>query len=247
MKKNIVTIGILSLFLGSSFAFFFYEKYKVSESSLGKELLLIHETWLRPTVMFHASVNKNIDVFEPRSISTRSKQEGDVIFASADISYASRFMTIKRWTDNVCKKGSFDHGPYYMIIKNKDLFLEEDKGGAIYVLPAENFCYDLAFKKVTRKEWLKTGKHKGYGSLSEWVSKEAVKPLYKIEFKSTFDAMIDLGVQVYFVDDDKFKEINSLWGKSDNTELRKYLMELPSENQKMKKNAIPLFDYTKFN
>ncbi len=98
--------------------------------------------------------------------------------------------------------------PYILISKDRDAFIEEDKGGVIYELPSEGFSFDP---------------HKGMGE-DEWTHKGAVQPTSKQEYSSALDAMIEQGVQVYFVDQATFQRFR------EDAE-GKMFDELTSENQ----------------
>ena len=80
-----------------------------------------------------------------------------------------------------------------------------DKGGTIYVIPSDTFNLYRGF---------------------EWYSKKSVKPIKKIIVKSGLEAMIDRGVQVYFVSGDRFKKLRE---GADNITVLKGVV---SENEK---------------
>ncbi|MFH1643599.1 MAG: hypothetical protein ABIA74_00280 [bacterium] len=188
----------------------------------GKNIFYIKDTFIKPRVLFHASKNKNIKVLEPKQIHGRSKEEGKLVFATTHIGFASIFMS--RHEDSWQKSGSFDNGPFYFICSDKERFLKEDIGGAIYVLSSKDFYADLT---------------KGI-RINEWVCRHVVKPLTKLEFDSTLNAMMSFGVQVYFVDKEAFNEIKTVKDYG-----RKIIMNLKSENEKKGINPMPLFDYNK--
>jgi len=79
-----------------------------------------------------------------------------------------------------------------------------------------NFTIDPRFAKSTK----------------EWTSKVPVKPLSKTEYQSGLEAMLGVGVQVYFVDKNIFRKIK-------NSEDHGYsiLRTLKSENQKEGRNV----------
>ena len=125
----------------------------------------------------------------------------------------------------VCHQVSFDSGPVIMACKDKENLLKQDKGGAIYILPSDNF---FTF-------------YRGWDT-TIWVNKKDVKPLNKLEFGSAFKTMMNFGVQLFFIDDKTFEEIRE---SKDNG--RQILMKLEkenkSENNKFGINPMPLFDY----
>ncbi len=219
--KNI-SLLVLSFALGCLF-FYLLLPFLPLKYEPRKNIFYKNDTFIKPRILFHASKDKNIKLLEPREIKRRSKDEGAVIFSTPHIGFASIFMS--RHDDRWTKSGSFDSGSFYLICKDKDRFIKEDDGGAIYCLPSDCFYADCC---------------KGMG-ISEWVSKEAVKPLHKLEFDSTLDAMMSFGVQVYFVDEKIFDQI-----KRDKDHGRKIIMNLKSENEKRDINPMPLFDYSKY-
>lgn len=147
-----------------------------------------------PKYLYHASPNRNLKVLKPRKESFRNENEGPVVFATPEMSYASCFLVntsdswvkISRWSDNPNKKG-----PWYFICSDKERFRNEDIGGAIYTLPPEGF---------------KTDPDKGTGT-AEWISKESVTPIGKTVYESALEAMISNGVQVVFTDRETMKKI----------------------------------------
>jgi len=233
--------------------------YNVVENTLSKTLKMgVHtistkDTYVQPDVFFHGSPDRTLEILEPREISPRNKSEGEVVFATPHMAHASIFMLDKRASgvkDVAIRVGSFNRGPTFCLCNNREKFLACDKGGAIYVLPAHNFYYDLGYKGITRNEWIKMSydqRLESMGSLCEWANKKSVKPLYKLEFDSTLQAMLSLGVQVFFVDNNQFKEITAAFKDSENPEKRRRLfMTLESENKKRGINDRPLFDYSKY-
>jgi hypothetical protein len=167
----------------------------------------------KPEFLYHASSNKNISEFEPRKEKVRDPEEGSVVFATPDLALASAFL-MKELDDSWSHKGNID-GVSYVAINDRDLFNKLDKGGAIYKLPGNSFSCDIK---------------KGMGEL-EWTTKECVSPVDKVEYSSVLEAMLNNGLQVYFVDKDAFNKINSLKMPDDVVELINILRSLKSENQ----------------
>ncbi|HRV76345.1 MAG: hypothetical protein H6799_01205 [Candidatus Nomurabacteria bacterium] len=147
----------------------------------------------KPNVLYHASSNKDIEVFEPRANGVRDMSEGPVVFATPDKAFASIFLVktngkwakISRWTSNGVTT------PWHLIVKGKRKFKRRDHGGAIYHLPSESFTFDP---------------DKGVGG-SEWTSRSEIRPSGKDLYDSGFRAMIDYGVEVYFVGRLTFRKI----------------------------------------
>jgi hypothetical protein len=140
----------------------------------------------KPRVLYHASSNRSIVEFEPRAITIRDPEEGSVVFATPDFAMTTCFIVNYPFVQS----GAFN-GMHYAVIADKEKFLEADTGGAIYTLPSATFQNDP---------------EKGLGD-KEWTSKELVKPSEKVEVTSGLEAMLDNGVQVYFVDKQQYNEI----------------------------------------
>jgi hypothetical protein len=166
---------------------------------LGGELL---RSKLAPAdVIYHGSDNSNITLFEPRKEHVRDPKEGAVVFATPSIRLASCYLF--RWDDswvhqsitwNDSNKADYD---VYMVISDRERFEKQDKGGSIYLLPSKSFDFD---------------EKKGLG-IYEWTSKEKITPLTQIKFVSSLEAMKTLGVKLYFVNADQFKEYRRLPGE----------------------------------
>ncbi len=167
----------------------------------------IKQESLKPEFLFHASPNRSIDEFEPRAVSVRDPREGPVVFGTPSKEGASMF--IVNTDDNWTKKARFN-GVYVTVISDKERFLASDHGGSIYTLPSGAFYMDKT--KV--------------GGRNEWVSKEPVKPTRREDYESGLQAMLELGVQVYFVDEAKFQEIKNAPDHG-----FKAISELKSENE----------------
>ena len=173
--------------------------------------------------LYHASANKSVKILKPQRKSFRDKDEGEVIFATPDLAYASCFLVpgtseewikISRWSKNPKKQG-----PWHFICGNKEKLLKQDKGGAIYVLPYDNF---------------KTYQNKGAG-IAEWVSKKEVIPYKKIKYDSALKAMLNNKVQVIFTNMDVIRKINK-----SNDHGFSIAKNLESENKKTGYNYIPI-------
>lgn len=135
----------------------------------------------KPTRLYHASANPNINIFEPRELRTRGLNEGPVIFATPDIAYASCFMLDRdgSWV-GVHKWGKSN---WVVDCIDRERFFQNDKGGAIYILASDSFTNDP---------------QKGTG-FYEWISKEAVAPIDKIIYTSALEAMLENNVQIFFI------------------------------------------------
>ena len=176
MKKYIITFLVV---IGIGFAF------------------IPHNEKIPTDVMYNGSPNREISIFEPRKENTRDESEGDVIFASPSIAFASCYLF--RWDDSwVHQSVTFgDKDMVSMVIADRERFNKADSGGAIYLVSPRTFAFD---------------KNKGIG-IYEWISKIHVPALAKIEFASALEAMQKFGVKIYFVDEVQFKKYLSLPGE----------------------------------
>ncbi len=134
----------------------------------------------KPPFLYHGSPHGGVEELNPSRKKQRDINEGPKIFATPNLWLATLYMANESGKD--C--GTFNGTPYTLIIGSREEFIAKDKGGHIYVLPSDKFT---------------SNPDKGLGRL-EWTSDEKVKPIKTIEFKSTLDAIIENGVQVYFVD-----------------------------------------------
>lgn len=142
----------------------------------------------KPKVLYHASSNRGIEVFEPRIGKRRDENEGAQVFATPSKAMATIFLveTDDGWT----KSGSMDGTPY-IIISDKERFESLDNGGTIYSLPSDSFETDL---------------EKGLQEL-EYTSRESVVPTDGESFDSALEAMLENGAKIYFVDQETFQKI----------------------------------------
>lgn len=142
----------------------------------------------KPSVLYHASRNKNIEIFKPIIGKRRDENEGAQIFATPSKAMATIFLveTDDSWTQS----GARDGVPY-IIISDRKRFQSLDTGGAIYSLPSDTFETDL---------------QKGLREL-EYTSEEPVVPSEREFIDSALEAMLENGVQVYFVDQETFIKI----------------------------------------
>ena len=169
----------------------------------------------KPEFLYHGSPEENIDELEPRISKGTGEKFGSFVYASPDLTTASFFLADieQEWS-----AGRFGNIPYTLIPVPREEFIKMDKGGYIYVLPSEDFESD---PERGLREY-------------EWASKKAVKPLRKIKYSSALDAMIENGVQVYFVDQNTYKQI-----KESKDHGLSILMNMESENQRRGKNIKP--------
>lgn len=171
----------------------------------------IWEKRRKPAVVYHGTSFLNLDEINPSNKRVRDRKEGALVFGAEHKEFASMFLG-PRPDDTWSSKGCLN-GLYYILIGDEDRYRREDKGGIIYELPGETFEFN---PKV--------------GMKTEWVSTKSVIPLNKQIYSSALEAMIENGVQVYFVDKKKLEEFNRL--PKDTIVVRKFLESLESENQK---------------
>lgn len=143
----------------------------------------------KPSILYHASPNKNIDVFEPRNEHVRDINEGPVVFATPHVDLASCFLFEN---DDSWVSISRFNSVQVIIVSDRERFEREDHGGVIYELPSDTFVHEI----------------RG-GAKDEWTSRVSAKPTGKTEYKSALEAMLEHGVQVYFVDKSIFVKINN--------------------------------------
>lgn len=144
----------------------------------------------KPRALYHGSSITGLKIITPQNKSIRDLSEGPVVFGTPSLAFSCMFLS-PRPNDSWSCKGSFN-STYYMVISDEQRFREGDKGGIIYELPSDTFYQDLT-----------------KGMRSEWISKEDVPVRKEFDYPSTLDAMIENGVQVYFVDQETFQKIRT--------------------------------------
>lgn len=142
----------------------------------------------KPSVLYHATRSGEIVVFEPRNKKTRSDTEGPKVFGAPSKALATIFLV--EWDDSWARSGTIDGIPY-IVISDFERFKKADVGGYMYTLPSNSFENDPDI---------------GSGE-NEWTSSTAVTPTEKEFIPSAIQAMIENGVQVYFVNQNTFTEI----------------------------------------
>jgi len=148
-----------------------------------------HPNPKKPEMLYHASTNKDIKLFEPRDVSVRTPDEGKLVFATPDQRVAAMFLV----PSEIGPSEIGVHGDRAIIVINGTVekFKAKDKGGAIYVLPSDTFSTDPKL---------------GMGEM-EWTSKLPVKPLSKNIYASALRALQEFGAEVYLVDSATFRAI----------------------------------------
>lgn len=162
----------------------------------------------KPPVLYHASSRNSIERFEPQVKKVRDPKEGPRVFATSDFALATVFIleTDDSWTQS----GVFSDTPY-IVIAGRERFEALDRGGTIYTLPSDTF---------------ETDPTKGLGE-KEWTSKDPVIPIEKKIYPAALEAMLENGVQVYFVDQKTLRNIQ----EADDHGLS-ILQGIQSENQR---------------
>lgn len=135
----------------------------------------------KPPFFYHASPNREIARFEPRAESVRDENEGPVVFATPDKGLASVFMM--KHDDSWTASGRMGETPFFLY-SDEEKLRANDRGGSLYLLPAESFNQDG-----------NDGHHR-----SEWTSRTPVDPIEKTDYDSALDAMRENGVEVHHVD-----------------------------------------------
>jgi hypothetical protein len=191
--------------------------YDIPEAHLAmvpnpKEINIEESEIEKPAILYHASPIKNIDQLKPANETTRDENEGEVVFAGANLAEVSRFLVPV--DDSWTLIATYKNIPT-IVISDEHRFRELDKGGAIYRLSSDTFS-------ITNPD-----------HPDEWTSSEPVNTLDEKIVESALDTMIDYGVQVYFVDNTTFERI-----KKEGKEGYITLNNLESENKKLGKNSV---------
>lgn len=167
----------------------------------------------KPPILYHGTNRSDIEEFTPNSKRVRDEKEGMLLFATPDKAFATMFLG-PRADDSWSDKGKFND-VYYIVVADEEKFRKEDNGGTIFSFPSDSFACD---------------ENKGMG-FAEWTTKASIKPTESENYESTLDAMIENGVQVYFVDKETFHKI-----KNADDHGMSILDRLQSENERIGKN-----------
>lgn len=161
----------------------------------------------KPEFVYHGSPRGDIEEFIPRISLGSGEAYGTQVYASNDLATASMFMADvgKPWST-----GDVNGILYAIIPLTKEEFIQRDKGGFIYKLSGETFTSDP---------------QRGMGE-KEWASPVSVKPIEVRKIDSVLDAIVENGVQVYFVTDEQYGDM-----QSSEEPKWKSLLKLRSENQ----------------
>lgn len=133
----------------------------------------------KPPILYHGTLNDDIDEFEPRSAPERPEEDPSV-YASPDLEIAIQSMANKF----VSNGGILNGRKFVCIPMPREEFIEQDHGGTVYVFSSGSF---------------EVNEGRGLGD-KEWVSKTPVKPKEKIRFPSLLETLIKQGTEVYFIE-----------------------------------------------
>jgi hypothetical protein len=91
-------------------------------------------------VLYHASSNTNIKIFEPRNKSVRIPGEGELVFATPDPRVAAMFLVPSEVGPS--EIGVYNGRAVIIINATANDLEAKDQGGAIYTLPSTTFTED---------------------------------------------------------------------------------------------------------
>ncbi len=188
------------------------------DSAIPTAMYNIQTHFATPTVVFHGSRVKKLEdgILTPHAGPERPQHPESVIFASPYIAYASMF--IFQYGDwMACGSWFVDSPIYYFICKNRDRFMREDTGGAIYVLLAQPFKNSMT-NVITS---------------CEMIAYEPVQPLAQINFDHALDAMLSFGVQVFFVSADIY---DAFMQARTSEEISRIYKQIDHESENYKRN-----------
>ena len=140
----------------------------------------------KPPMLYHGSAHKGLEELQPQSRPHRA-EEGELLYATPDMAISSIFLV--EGAHYGC--GKFGNVPYAWIIADRDEFIRNDKGGHIYVVPSDSF---------------EINRGRGMGN-DEYASDKPVQPVKAMEYSSAVDAMVENGVQVYFIDQETYEHV----------------------------------------
>lgn len=182
-----------------------------------------HESKEKPAVLYIAAQTSGLEELIPREGRNRGRDEGAVIFSTPNKELASIFL-VEGHNDSWMQIGYFSDIPYVAICMDRDDFLKRDHGGTMYEVPSDTFSY---------------APDVGMGD-KEWTSREPVRPTRETDYPSALDAMVENGINVYFVDKAMFDAMNNADDHGFSI-----LLSLTSENKLRNKVVKPLEDLTK--
>jgi hypothetical protein len=143
--------------------------------------------------VYHTSPEKDLKLIEPKPTISKDKYLGDYVFATSNKLLAVMYLATRGYATLM---NPDKDNPNIVICADKNDYLKNDRGGAIYKLPGETF--------------IETPQH----GLSDYekVSTHSVKPIEKTIYRTSIEAMLDAKIKIYFTDSVTF---NSLIGAKD--------------------------------
>lgn len=138
--------------------------------------------------VYHVSPNKSLKIIEPRRALSKGVYIGDYVFATKDKMLATMYLATKGYAVLL---GSKDKNPNIVICADAQDYLASDHGGAVYELP-EEFFFESPQTELAEYEL---------------VSKFPVKPLSKMVYEKSIDAMHKSGIDIKFVDQETFDNL----------------------------------------
>ncbi|MBN1168886.1 hypothetical protein JXA63_03255 [Candidatus Woesebacteria bacterium] len=136
--------------------------------------------------LYHASPVNVLKEIEPRAKTIPENfDKGPCIFATEYFDFATQFLVPH--DDSWANGGAFSDQTFF-VISDRKRFEKADKGGSIYLVKADDF------QNYNRREWFSIKKVKTFG---------------EVKFSSGLMAMITQGVQVYFVDESTYINIQN--------------------------------------
>jgi len=138
--------------------------------------------------LYHSSQKKNLKLLIPQKTLSHDKYIGDFVFATYNKYLAIMYLATKGVGILMNPKKP---DMTIVICANEKEYLITDKGGAVYEMTDDGF-FDSP--------------QSGLGEY-EKVTKKPVKPLKKVIFESSIDALVNNGVKVYFVNAKMFNSL----------------------------------------
>ncbi|MBI2029493.1 hypothetical protein HYT02_03705 [Candidatus Gottesmanbacteria bacterium] len=163
----------------------------------------------RPDFLYRGTPNKDTTQFTPKELVGLSSSARLVVSATSDRNVATKFIVPM---EGLNIKTGFIDGISYYLCADETVFRQTDKGGAIHTFAS------YGFELIS------------YQSVDIWVNPNPVNSISKEVVSSGLTAMIDAGIQVYFVTPDTLE----LFNNSPDRRLD-ILKELVSENAKQNK------------
>lgn len=176
-----------------------------------------------PQFLYHASTVKGLKLLTPR---LTHKSPTPQLFAGNNPEWVIPFLI--KGGNEWCRLGAFANANgdiiRYVQVSNRDEYQKNDIGGAVYRLSGKDFSSNLGtFPRAVPVEW---------------VCSKPIVPLDSVEFDSAIKAMLELGVQLFYISqaqlDEHDKRPDEGWKK---------LLSIESENQK---HNIGIRDLSKF-